>query len=131
VKIPGEGTMLNLNSDDINLYLHKNIDNIYSKVISAAKKNKGKEENFRTEFAIIINDIFRDLDIDSEINPEQEYSVARGRIDSLYGNIIIEYKAPGRIVKKNPSANKQFIDQVKRQVQGLADKNKIRFFRIC
>ncbi|MGI5859575.1 MAG: N-6 DNA methylase [Tepidanaerobacteraceae bacterium] len=117
--------MLNLNSDDINLYLHKNIDNIYSKVISAAKKNKGKEENFRTEFAIIINDIFRDLDIDSEINPEQEYSVARGRIDSLYGNIIIEYKAPGRIVKKNPSANKQFIDQVKRQVQGLADKNKI------
>jgi len=118
--------MINLNSDVINDYLSKNIDSIYQKTLLATQRNKGKEENFRTEIAIIINDIFRDLGIDSSINPEQEYSVANGRIDSLYGNIIIEYKAPGRISDKNNStANKEFIEQVKRQILGLAGKDAV------
>lgn len=116
--------MIELNSDIINDYLTTNIDSIYEKIISATQKNKGKEENFRIEIAIIINDIFRALGIDTVINPEQEYSVANGRIDSLYGNIIIEYKAPGRISDKNNStANKEFIEQVKRQISGLAGDN--------
>jgi len=118
--------MINLNSDVINDYLSKNLDNIYQKILLITQKNKGKEENFRTEIAIIINDIFRDLGIDSSINPEQEYSVANGRIDSLYGNIIIEYKAPGKISdNSNYPANKEFIEQVKRQILGLADKDMV------
>lgn len=116
---------MKLKSDDINLYLSENIDLIYSKIIKSAKKNEGKEENFKTDFTIIINDIFRELKIDSEINLEQEFSVARGRIDSLYGNIILEYKAPGKISDKNPKVNKNFIEQIQRQILGLADKNKI------
>lgn len=116
--------MIELNSDIINDYISKNIDSIYKKTVLATEKNKGKEENFRTEIAIIINDIFRDLNIDTIINPQQEYSVANGRIDSLYGNIIIEYKAPGKISdKNNSSANKEFIEQVKRQILGLSGKN--------
>lgn len=116
--------MTNLDSDKINLYLNNNIDNLYRSVKSAAEKNKGKEENFRVETAIIINDIFRDLNINSKINPEQEFSVANGRIDSLYGNIIIEYKAPGKISKNNNSSqNKKAIKQVKKQILGLSKKN--------
>lgn len=116
--------MTNLDSDKINLYLNNNIDDLYRSVKSAAEKNKGKEENFRVETAIIINDIFRDLNINSKINPEQEFSVANGRIDSLYGNIIIEYKAPGKISKNNNSSqNKKAIKQVKKQILGLSKKN--------
>lgn len=88
--------MVKLDSDEINDYLSDSMDSIYQKTLLAAERNKGKEENFRTEIAIIINDIFKALEIDTIINPEQEYSVANGRIDALYGNIIIEYKAPGK-----------------------------------
>lgn len=118
--------MINFNSDIISDYLFINLDNIYERVLLATQKNKGKEENFRIEIAIIINDIFRDLGIDSSIDSEQEYSVANGRIDSLYGNIIIEYKAPGKISENNNSpTNRESIKQVKRQILGLADKDSI------
>lgn len=112
-----------INGDFINSYIRLNIDNIYKRTIMATQKNIGKEENFRLEIAFIINDIFKDLKIDLHINPEQEYSVAKGRIDSLYGNIIIEYKAPGKISPKNNSSNNEnFVNQVKRQILGLSDK---------
>ncbi len=115
---------MNLNSDDINIYLNKNIDRLFDQINKSAKRNEGKEENFRIDIAILINDIFRDLKIDSKISPEQEFSVAQGRIDSLYGNIIIEFKAPSKISDKNISANKPFIEQVQRQMIGLSKKNK-------
>ena len=117
--------MKKLNGDIINTYLKDNIDVIYENVLKSSNNNIGKEENFRTDMAIILNRIFIELDIEDKINAQQEYSVHKGRIDSLYGNIIIEYKAPGRINENiNNSSNLEFIDQVKRQIAGLALKNK-------
>lgn len=117
--------MKKLNGDIINTYLKDNIDVIYKNVLKSSDNNIGKEENFRTDMAIILNRIFIDLDIEDQINAQQEYSVHKGRIDSLYGNIIIEYKAPGRINENiNNSSNLEFIDQVKRQITGLSLKNK-------
>lgn len=116
--------MKDLNGDIINLYLKENIKQIYGDVIKSAKNNIGKEENFRTDIAIVLNKIFLDLNIKEQINSQQEYSVYNGRIDSLYGNIIIEFKAPGRINDNiNNSSNIEFIEQVKRQITGLALKN--------
>ena len=116
--------MKNINGDIINIYLKENIQSIYENVIKSAENNIGKEENFRTDIAIILNKIFSDLNIEEQANLEQEYSVYKGRIDSLYGNVIIEYKAPGRINDNiNNSSNIDFIDQVKRQITGLALKN--------
>lgn len=116
--------MEKLNGDKINKYLKQNIKMIYDNVIKSANYNIGKEENFRTDMAIILNKIFSDLEIQGQVNPEQEYSVYKGRIDSLYGNIIIEYKAPGRINENiDNSSNKEFIEQVKRQIIGLSLKN--------
>ena len=118
--------MKNLNGDIINKYLKENIKSIYENVIKSADNNIGKEENFRTDMAIILNKIFLDLDIEGKINSQQEYSVYKGRIDSLYGNVIIEYKAPGRINDNiNNSSNIEFIEQVKRQIVGLALKNSL------
>lgn len=117
--------MKNLSGDIINIYIKQNIKLLYESVSKSADSNIGKEENFRTDMAIILNKIFLDLNIQEQINSEQEYSVYKGRIDSLYGNVIIEYKAPGRINEniKN-SSNIEFIEQVKRQIIGLALKNK-------
>ena len=116
--------MKNLNGDAINIYIKENINIIYENVIKSAEKNIGREENFRTDIAIILNKIFLDLDIKEQINSQQEYSVCNGRIDSLYGNIIIEYKAPGKINDNiNNSSNIEFIEQVKRQITGLALRN--------
>ena len=117
--------MKKLNGDLINTYLKDNMDLIYKNVLKSSDNNIGKEENFRTDMAIILNKIFIDLDIEDQINSQQEYSVHKGRIDSLYGNIIIEYKAPGKINENiNNSYNIEFIDQVKRQIIGLELKNK-------
>lgn len=117
--------MEKLSGDLINAYIKKHITELYENVSKAASSNIGKEENFRTEMAIILNKIFLDLDIKEQINSEQEYSVYNGRIDSLYGNVIIEYKAPGRINENiENSSNVDFIEQVKRQINGLSLKNK-------
>lgn len=113
-----------LYGDKINIYIDKNKDFLYKRVMEIAKSNEGKEENFRTEFAIILNEIYNDLDIKQGIIKEQEYSVSKGRIDSLYGNLILEYKAP-KIISKNIENNSKHIEQVKRHIVGLSEKNKI------
>ena len=115
--------MTSINGDKINEYIKDNIDFIYKKVLVSAESNIGKEENFRMEMAILLNKIFIDLNIKEKVNIEQEYSVYRGRIDSLYGNIILEYKAPKKIIMN--ASNKEFVQQVKRQIEGLASKTKI------
>ena len=45
-----------LYGDKINIYIDKNKDFLYKRVMEIAKSNEGKEENFRTEFAIILNE---------------------------------------------------------------------------
>ena len=118
--------MKKLNGDTINKYLNENIKTIYTNITKSSNNNIGKEENFRTDMAIILNKIFSDLQIQEKVTPEQEYSVYKGRIDSLYGNIIIEYKAPNKINNNiNSSSNKEFIEQVKRQIIGLSTKNNV------
>ena len=116
---------MKLDNDIIKEYLNKNIVNIYKKIKDSAERNIAKEANFRTDIAIILNDIFEDLEINQKIIPEQEYSVANGRIDSLYENIILEYKAPKKISNKSLENNRKFIVQLKEQMTGLAKKNKI------
>jgi hypothetical protein len=55
-----------------------------------------------------------------------EYSVLKGRIDSLYGCAILEFKAPGEIPQHN--SNKKFLtiqDQVERHIKGVSKKDDI------
>jgi len=52
---------------------------------------------------------------------KHEYSVIHGRIDSLYGHAILEFKAPGSI-PKNCNAKKflKYAEQVKTHISGIA-----------
>jgi len=105
-------------------------ENLFQQLITARKNNTDKEENFRTNYSILLNDLFRKLNINQDIHNENEYSVHKGRIDSLYGNFIIEYKAPGRISKNPGNDNAIFINQVKRHIIGLCQKDSIDINRI-
>ena len=50
---------MKLDNDIIKEYLNKNIVNIYKKIKDSAERNIAKEANFRTDIAIILNDIWR------------------------------------------------------------------------
>jgi len=57
---------------------------------------------------------------------KHEYSVVHGRIDSLYGSAILEFKSPGSI--PNYSTSKKFIgykNQVTKHIKGVSQKDKL------
>lgn len=89
--------------------------------------DKHKEENFRHNYAIILNELFKELKIDGKVNVENEFTVWKGRIHFLYGNFLIEYKYPTRIASLNTPGNLKFIEQVQRQINGFHRKTGIPF----
>jgi len=55
---------------------------------------------------------------------KHEYSVIHGRIDSLYGHAILEFKAPGVIPKNHKSKKfQQFAEQVTTHISGIAKEH--------
>lgn len=74
------------------------------------------EEDLRVKFSSLIDQICKDNGI--EIPEEHhEYSVYKGRIDSLYWEVILEYKEPHYLDNSNSSKkNSKAIEQVKRHI---------------
>lgn len=102
----------------------KNINGTaYSKFLDA-RERLFSEEDLRVAFSSLFNQILQENDI--SINQERhELAVYKGRIDSLYGEIIIEYKAPKLLADDNESSkNKSAIEQVETHIKGLEEKNK-------
>ena len=114
----------------IRTYLHDNKEELFRKLLEARRGNKYKEENFRQNCAIILDDLFKKLEIDGNVNVENEFIVLEGRIDSLYGNFLIEYKYPTRIASSNTAGNLKFIEQVQRQMNGFHKKTRVPFHKI-
>lgn len=114
-----------MNNSQIRAYVHRHKKELFEKLIKARKGNEYKEENFRTNYAIILDELFKILEIDEEINIENEFTVLNGRIDSLYGNFIIEYKYPTRIAGSDNAGNMKFIEQVQKQMNGFEKKTGI------
>ena len=82
------------------------------------------EATFRHQVAPLINLIALENEIELEGN--HEYTVFKGRIDTLYGRVNLEYKKPGSINSENSHPNNQkYIKEVKKQIVGLARKEKI------
>lgn len=117
-------------NSEIRTYIHSNRKILFEKLVEARRGNEHKEENFRTNCAIMLDELFRTLNIDKNINTENEFTVLKGRIDSLYGNFLIEYKYPTRISGSNMAHNMKFIEQVKRQIRGYHNKTGIPFNKI-
>jgi len=117
-------------SSEIRAYIHDHKKELFEKLVEARRGNEGKEENFRLNYAIILNELFRTLKMNENINVENEFTVLEGRIDSLYGNFIIEYKYPTRIMRFNTGNNVKFIEQVQRQMKGFQKRTGIPFCKI-
>ena len=82
------------------------------------------EEDLRVAFSSLIDLICNDYEI---AIPEERhgYSVYKGRIDSLYGEVILEYKTPHYLSDSNASQkNSKAIEQVKRHILGIEIKQK-------
>ena len=112
-------------NSEIRFYIHNHKEELFEKLVEARSGNENKEENFRQNYAIILDNLFKQLKIKENINIENEFTVFKGRIDSLYGNFIIEYKYPTRISASNTTSNMEFVKQVQRQIEGFYQKTSI------
>src|SRR6266542_2653997 len=72
----------------------------------------GTEADFRREAAPVFEEAGKAVGL--TITPRDEYFVARGRLDSLYNRLVLEYKKPGLLRPTNHAApNRKAIQQVK------------------
>ena len=111
-------------------YIHDHKKELFAELVEARRGNEYKEENFRQNYAIILNKLFKTLAIEGKVEIENEYTVVKGRIDSLYGNFLVEYKYPTRIAASNTAGNMKFINQLQRQIKGFQQKTGIPYNKI-
>lgn len=72
----------------------------------------GTEADFRREAARVFEETGAAVGL--TIVPRDEYHVARGKVDSLYNRLVLEYKKPGLLRPTNDAApNRKAIEQVK------------------
>jgi len=91
-------------------------------MLNAAQRG-GTEADFRREASRILEDAAAKAGL--TISPRDEFSVARGRVDSLYNRLILEYKKPGVIGKSNEGQrNQAIIQQVKGYVLDVAKRER-------
>jgi len=86
-------------------------------------KQGGTEADFRREAARLFEEAGTQAGLD--IVARDEFSVARGRVDSVYNRLILEYKRPGVIRKTNEGrSNQDVIKQVKDYILDVAKKER-------
>lgn len=111
-------------------YIHDHKKELFAELVEARRGNEYKEENFRQNYAIILNKLFKTLKMEGKVKIENEYTVVKGRIDSLYGNFLVEYKYPTRIAASNTAGNMKFINQIQRQIKGFQQKTGVPYNKI-
>jgi methylase of polypeptide subunit release factors len=94
-----------------------------AKELLTAAKRGGTEADFRREAARIIEQACAAAEL--IIIPRDEFSVARGRVDSVYNRLILEYKRPTAIRETNEGqTNQKTIEQVKDYIKDVAKKER-------
>lgn len=81
----------------------------------------GTEADFRREAARILEEAGAVANL--TIVPRDEFSVARGRVDSVYNRLVLEYKRPGTL-KADNTKNQAVIQQVKDYILDVAKREK-------
>lgn len=100
------------------------INGKYYKQFISKRDKVFSEEDLRVAFSSLVDSICEQNDI-SIPEERHEYSVYKGRIDSLYGEVILEYKAPNLLDSNNSSKkNQKAIEQVKRHISGIENRQK-------
>jgi methylase of polypeptide subunit release factors len=91
--------------------------------LKRAANSSETEADFRGQAARIFSAAAEQAGID--LSQRDEYTVASGRVDSVYNRLIIEYKRPGILKANNASAtNQKVLEQIKGYVTDLAKKEK-------
>lgn len=90
----------------------------------------GTEADFRREAARLFEEAGAQAGLD--IIARDEFSVARGRVDSVYNRLILEYKRPGVIRKTNEGrSNQDVIKQVKDYILDVAKRERRQAHRLA
>jgi SAM-dependent methyltransferase len=83
----------------------------------------GTEADFRREAARLLEECCTRAGL--TIVPRDEFSVARGRVDSVYNRLVLEYKRPGVIRESNKGrSNQEVIKQVKDYILDVAKRER-------
>lgn len=86
-------------------------------------KRGGTEADFRREAARVLEGAAARAGL--TIVPRDEFSVARGRVDSVYNRLVLEYKRPGVIRESNEGrTNQDIISQVKDYILDVAKRER-------
>jgi hypothetical protein len=112
---------------------HESLDDLISKKaaefadqIKAAAAMADKEEEIRIESEKQLAFIQKDAGI--KLEGKHEFTVASGRVDSVYSRVIIEYKNPKSADKIGPKADspgsKKVVAQIKRRFYDMRAEQK-------
>lgn len=102
---------------------------VAQKLLAAARQG-GTESDFRREASRILEEAGKAADL--TIIPRDEFSVARGRVDSVYNRLILEYKRPGIIRPTNQGrSNSGVIQQVKDYINDVAARERREVHRLA
>jgi hypothetical protein len=96
----------------------------FAEQIRNAAMLASKEEEIRIEVERQLAFIEREAGI--KLEGKHEFTIARGRTDSVYSRVIIEYKNPSSPAAKlgptlNSPGNKKVVEQIKTRFQGMKD----------
>jgi len=97
-------------------------------VKKAAEMSVGNEQGFRSHTYALIKDFSEELELD--LQPREEYTLANGRADAVYNRLIIEYKAPGKI-KKSREGNERWTAQTIKYLKELPRRERHRPERLA
>jgi SAM-dependent methyltransferase len=101
-----------------------------SRRLLAAADPKKTEADFRREAALILDHVASRAGVAMTVR--DEYQVARGRVDSMYNRLIIEYERPGTLRERNSSpGNKHAIEQVRDYILGVAKRERREAVRLA
>jgi hypothetical protein len=84
-------------------------------------KRGGTEAGFRREAAQLLEQAGARAGL--TIVPRDEFSVARGRVDSVYNRLVLEYKRPG-VIRESSRSNGAVIQQVKDYILDVAKRER-------
>lgn len=116
-------------SQDLEKIANQLAPDVARRMLAAAQASR-TEADFRREAALILEDVASKAGV--VLTAREEYHVARGRVDSVYNRLVIEYERPGTLgERKAAPGNKHAIGQVKDYILGVAQRERREAHRLA
>lgn len=116
-------------SGEVDIIAAREAQSVARELLRIANRG-GTEADFRREAARVLEEAGAKAGL--TIIPRDEFSVARGRVDSVYNRLVLEYKRPGLIRESSKTrSNQSVINQVKDYIQDVAKRERRRAQRLA